>query len=560
MIAFSINLPTDVQMQITSFSAQYSMDAMVASAVAQVVSGGKQFNPNGSLVVTPFGIGVMGVSKSVATALNLDATQQVQNIQAGIILLASLLNTFSGNYPFALAAYITSADTVEQFDGVPPLAQVRDFVYNVSRIAANAGSVSVSGLIALSNSSSLDPNGASSKSGQRVQPGVPGQQISPLAHGTTNFTNQNSLEPILQVPDNTLSNKAWYADTGLITGNPSIRASVQPVRFMVYLDRNDPTNFLHNPSDNSMIEIQLNTSLSSFEIGSKHVYNRTPSRTGMHITLWGMEPDLISGQGTTGVFMNQFGITDYMSTAGLNQDVLTLLSTGFQKTFEPNFNPFQTNTTTVQPQKVNPGTKSEARNFTTSQQAGFNILTTGDDQQSTGQVFSTAITGDQQTLNTVAGQAIARLHLQNPSEAFRVAAQDAFIELLKLFQMNGNVWYHSKAYASGTNLGTIGGTEQVSPTAWSTKTGATSFSQHSRNNDVMTRGYVAMNYRNNFYLGYFKSLSWTQDAENPFQWKFNFTFQVEKTYTSLYTAQFSIPGNPPPALPLAVPAPPPPKG
>lgn len=43
-----------------------------------------------------------------------------------------------------------------------------------------------------------------------------------------------------------------------------------------------------------------------------------------------------------------------------------------------------------------------------------------------------------------------------------------------------------------------------------------------------------MNYRNNKYLGYFKSLSWTMDAEHPFQWKFNFTFQVERTLTAYF--------------------------
>jgi hypothetical protein len=271
---------------------------------------------------------------------------------------------------------------------------------------------------------------------------------------------QATMTPILQVLDYTLANTPWYADTGMITGNPRIRTSVQPVAFTVYFDRNDPTQFLQNPASNQPIEIQLNTSMSSFEITSKHVYNRTPSRTGMHITLWGMEPDLINGSGTTGVFMNQFGLTDFMSVAGINDDITTLLS-----------------------------------------QAGLSL---------------------------------GSLQLNNPNEAFRVAAQDAFIEFLKLFQMNGNVWYHSQSYANGTNLGTIGQTEQTSPTAWSSKTGASSFQQHSRNNDVMSRGYVAMRYRNNIYLGYFKSLSWTQDAESPFQWKFNFTFQVEKTYTALY--------------------------
>jgi hypothetical protein len=286
------------------------------------------------------------------------------------------------------------------------------------------------------------------------------------------------------------------------------------VSFIVYLDRNDPTQFLQNPNTNQPIEIQLNTSLSTFEISSKHVYNRTPSRTGMHITLWGMEPDLISGQGTTGVFMNQFGITDFMSTVGINDDIAKLLVSGFQS---PQFALItNTNTNVVATQPATTSTQE------------FNITTTVDQTQ-TGQVLA-----PQTTPQTTADKIVAAQQLNDPNEAFRVAAQDAFVEFLKLFQMDGNVWYHSVSYANGTNLGTIGGTEQNSPTAWSPKVGATSFQQHSRNNDVMTRGYVAMRYRNNVYLGYFKSLSWTQDAEGPFQWKFNFTFQVEKTYTALY--------------------------
>ena len=49
--------------------------------------------------------------------------------------------------------------------------------------------------------------------------------------------------------------------------------------------------------------------------------------------------------------------------------------------------------------------------------------------------------------------------------------------------------------------------------------------------------YVAMKIRNNVYLGYFKSLSWTQDASKPFHWNFEFTFQVEKTVVSMYYPQ-----------------------
>jgi hypothetical protein len=545
MVAYSINLPPDVQGQINSACAQYSVDAFVASAVAQVSSGGQQFFADGGLVVTPFGVGIMGISKATATSLGFDATTQEGNIQAGVVHLSALLQNTVGNYALALAAYVTSTDTVEQFNGIPPLAPVTNFVYNVSLIAANAGSTAVSSLLTLRTESSLDPSHAASKTAKyTAPPNSSGLVTDPQAHGQDNIDSESSIEPVLYVNDPTLSNEAWFADTGLVTGNPRIRASVQPVSFMVYLDRNDPNQFIKNPADNTPIELQLNTSLTTFEIASKHVYNRTPSRTGMHITLWGMEPDLISGTGTTGVFMNQFGLTDFMSTAGINDDIVKLVTGAFVSGFDRTFN---TTTTSV------------AVPATTVIGSDANVQVVTDPITSVGQVTQTAITADQQTLNTVAGQRIAgggtvssqqfplrgQHGFNKPDEAFRVAAQDAFVEFLKLFQMNGNIWFYSQDYANAkdgttTNLGLLGKTQQESPTAWSKKTGTTGFQQHARNNDVMSRGYVAMRYRNNVYLGYFKNLSWTLDAESPFQWKFNFSFQVEKTYTALYFPQVSV--------------------
>src|SRR5271157_6033871 len=493
MSALAINLSPLVQAQIVSFSAQYGVDSIVASAIAQVSSGGMQFYSDNSLVITPYGVGVMGISKANAMSLGLDPTVQVTNIQAGVAWFAGLLQAFVGNYPLSIAAYITSVATVRQFDGIPPLAPVNNFVYNVTRIAENAGSSNVSQLTTLIYESTVDPTSYASASGELIDSRAKGNNyLSNPASSSKNLTElQATMEPILQVPDTTLSATPWYQDSGLVTGNKTIRNSVQPVSFMVYFDRNDPQQMLRNgpTQTNAPIEIQLNTSLSSFEITSKHIYNRTPSRTGMHITLWGMEPDLISGQGSTGVFMNQFGLTDFMSTAGLPTDALTLVTRGFSTSFAPNFS------------------------------------TSGPSEAFVAQVSGSVGSGQ---------QVIDNMNLNQPDEAFRVAAQDAFIEFLKLFQMNGNIWYTTQSYANGKNAGTMSQTEQMQPNAWSSKTGASSFQQHSRNNDVMSRGYVSMRYRNNVYLGYFKSLSWTQDAEQPFQWKFNFTFQVEKTYTAIY--------------------------
>jgi len=490
LVASYISLPINILNQIVSYSKQYSVDYWVAAAVAQVCSGGVQINSDGTVVTNGLGgVGVMGVSPQEGSILGLNvlpsydpATGNLlddnssQNIQAGVEYLSQLLQVFSGKYPLALAAYITSPATVQRFNGVPPIPTVQSFVYSVSTLAAQAGSGSVSALYALQNQMQADPTSPATQVGNIIQPGTTGTNYGSASTPEQAAQNLSSLQassnPRLQVPDASLSATPWFNDRNLITGNPQVRKSVQPVSFMVYLDQKDPSLFLYNPQTNDPITLQLNTSMTTFEITSKHVFSRTPSRTGMHITLWGMQPDLISGSGSTGVFMNQYGLTDWFSTAQINDEIAALVGKAFSS---------------------NPDTESEIA--------------------------------------------------QNP-EAYRVAAQDAFVEFLKLFQMNGNVWYQSPNYT-----GSLTGQEQQYPSGWSKKVGATTFQQNSRNNDVMARGYVAMKYRNNIYLGYFKSLSWTQDAENPFQWKFQFAFQVERTYSSLYYPNYQA-TTPVPVTPL----------
>src|SRR5271170_5035153 len=170
MPAYAIQLPQNVQNQIVSFASQYSVDALVLSAIAQFSSGGQQFYSNGSLVVTPFGVGVMGVSKATGNLLGFDVTQENSNIQAGAAYLASLLQAFVGNYPLAIAAYITSVKAVNFANGIPLLAPVENFVYNVSTIAAQAGSLSVSAVYAISNSAGIDASDAASVTGNTTNP------------------------------------------------------------------------------------------------------------------------------------------------------------------------------------------------------------------------------------------------------------------------------------------------------------------------------------------------------------------------------------------------------
>ena len=316
---------------------------------------------------------------------------------------------------------------------------------NGETVTNGSGSGSVPGSSTLATPALVTPTASTAEE-------VQGQQYS------SDFV--NSVENFgLQVDNNRLSVKPWYKDKTLLTGNPRIRSSVQPVSFTIYLDQQQPSVMLTNPTTNKPIEVQLNCSLSDFTVDMKHIINRTPSRTGMHVTYWGMAADTINGKGSTGVFLNQIGLTDWFSTTstsvGMSNNKAALMLTTLLQKSSPN-------------------------------------ITT----------------------------------------PLRVAAQDAFVEFLKLFQMNGVVWFTSDSYTGYTT-----GENQLSPNAWSQKAGASTFQQGARNNDVKARGYVAMKIRNNVYLGYFKSLSWTQDASKPFHWNFEFTFQVEKTVVSMYYPQ-----------------------
>ena len=125
-----------------------------------------------------------------------------------------------------------------------------------------------------------------------------------------------------------LDSTPWYADKDLVTGNPKVRGSVDPIVFeLVLRGREDYT--LEN-SQKVPIQVQLNASLKSMTTTSKHVFTPKRTRTGWHITMWGMQADIIEGNCTTGVFMNQLGLTDFFSTSTLSNDLIQAVTSGFK--------------------------------------------------------------------------------------------------------------------------------------------------------------------------------------------------------------------------------------
>jgi hypothetical protein len=401
------------------------------------------------------------------------------NINAGTDILANAMRTAGGDPAIALAAYNGGSKNNNASVGMSPKeeAYVRSVANYYRQHGGDPAKVSVvpsaGGDTPRVNSM---PRELDSLDIQR-----PATDFSPVEGSNIDNATYDSLFPDIVVSEG-LDETPWYDDPGLLTGNVHGRSSVQPVVFEVML-RNKGNVFLSD-SKGSPLQIQLNASMKNFTISSKHAFHEERSRTAFHITLWGMNADTIEGSCTTGVFMNQFGLTDFFSVADVSDDLKTLVTSG--ALFREN-------------ELTNDG----------------------------------AVTGRNVTALSTFDTLLAQRATQNPQAAFRVAAQDAFVEFLSLFKMNGNVWFYNKDY----QVGGLVDHDQQSPSAWSPQTGTSSTQTHARNNDVMTRGYVTMKLRANTYLGYFKSLSWTIDAKNPYQWNFNFVFQVERTINILFQAK-----------------------
>src|ERR1700739_27783 len=223
---------------------------------------------------------------------------QTQNVSLGVAEYYQKLQTSGGDNTLALEKYNGSV-------GDPTYA---------NKVLTSAGNVA-----ATSNSDVLSGSEEGTIS------------LSPTATAYTplpdNGGNANIITPLIVINDG-LDAVPWYQDQGLITGNPRLRQEVQPVNFQVLLHDNNYFVLSSQGARGVPINIQLNASMKSINWTMKHNYHHQRTRTAHHITFWGMNADTIEGTCTTGVFMNQFGLTDYYSTRTVNDNLKTLVTNG----------------------------------------------------------------------------------------------------------------------------------------------------------------------------------------------------------------------------------------
>ncbi|HMM21560.1 MAG TPA: lytic transglycosylase domain-containing protein [Selenomonadales bacterium] len=118
---------TDIAGMVQAAAKKYNVDGKLALAVATAESG---LEPS---AVSPAGAaGVMQLMPETAQRLGVrDIYNPQENIDGGVRYLKQMLNTFNGDVAKAVAAYNAGPGAVQQYNGVPPYAETRDYVHRV---------------------------------------------------------------------------------------------------------------------------------------------------------------------------------------------------------------------------------------------------------------------------------------------------------------------------------------------------------------------------------------------------------------------------------------------
>jgi soluble lytic murein transglycosylase-like protein len=110
-------------------AAQQGVEAPLVHSVIRAES---NFNPG---AVSPRGAqGVMQLIPSTAKRFGVDdAFDARQNIEGGVKYLKFLLGYFQGDYTKTIAAYNAGEKAVDKYQGVPPYAETRNYVWQVAK-------------------------------------------------------------------------------------------------------------------------------------------------------------------------------------------------------------------------------------------------------------------------------------------------------------------------------------------------------------------------------------------------------------------------------------------
>lgn len=116
-----------VESWVSQIAPQYSVDPRLVLAVIHAESG---FNP--AALSSKNAQGLMQLIPATAERFGIkDVWNPVENIKGGTAYLRWLLRHFEGNVEWAVAAYNAGERTVEQYHGVPPYKETRNYVRRI---------------------------------------------------------------------------------------------------------------------------------------------------------------------------------------------------------------------------------------------------------------------------------------------------------------------------------------------------------------------------------------------------------------------------------------------
>lgn len=117
----------DFKQIIQSASQKYGVDVKLVEAVIKAES---NFNP--SAVSSAGAEGLMQLMPGTAQDLGVsNSLDPEQNVDGGVKLLRSLLNSYDGNVSLALAAYNAGPGAVNKYGGIPPYKETQSYVKKI---------------------------------------------------------------------------------------------------------------------------------------------------------------------------------------------------------------------------------------------------------------------------------------------------------------------------------------------------------------------------------------------------------------------------------------------